>query len=250
MLLIVDCDGTVSRIKNPFYAVANELSCYAEIRDYADRYLNGHMPYDELVTRQNLVFREAGRRYANDHGYGKLGPSLFNQVLGGLIGDRCVSPPMVEFLNGVHHSGYHIAMISSGWDVVISRAAQETHIAYWRANGVLFIDGEFAGTIVRVRADKTAEFDSAVCAFATTYPHVSYLGDSAFDLIGMEFIHRRGGDCFVHEDSAREPDVHFPAYVTHFSSFAHMGEHLQSRMDALNRAHGVLLGPGGRRAEP
>jgi len=227
-LLIVDCDGTTSKVRNPFFAIAQELSCYAPIKSYADEYLVGRISYSELVSLQNPVFRAAARRYANSRGHTKFGPSLFRQFLANLMGDSWVAPAMIQFLNRIRSWGYEVAMISSGWDAVVSEAAKEASITYWRANGVLFEEGEFSGTDLRVHAEKTEEFESAVRHFCTEYKSVCYLGDSEFDLIGMEFIHRNGGVSLVHERSDYERTISFPPYVLRFDSLTEMAEYLRN----------------------
>jgi phosphoserine phosphatase len=227
-LLIVDCDGTVSRLKNPFYAVADVLSCFDSIRAHADEYLAGRISYDELVSRQNPVFRLAGRRYANARGRDKLDRASFLELLESLIGDHFLSSEVVAFLDEVRSLGYQVAMISSGWEPLVARAARETRITYWRANEVLFDDGEFSGTLVHVRGDKIAQFESAIREFGSSYSDVFYFGDSEFDLIGMEFIHDKGGECLVHQSNL-DAGVTFPAHVRTFGSLEHMEEYLRVR---------------------
>jgi phosphoserine phosphatase len=228
-LLVVDCDGTLSSIDNPFYTVARELSCYQPIKAYAEEYLTGSISYEELVQRQNPVFREAGRKYANELGYAKLGLDLFLGVLKRLFGENYVLPEMIEFLDTIRNCGYQIAMVSSGWEVLVAKAAMEAKIQYWRANTLLFLDNEFAGTSVRVPGDKTTEFESAVRAFGVGYGDVIYFGDNEFDLIAMDFIHRKGGECVVRK-SGDSTHVRFPQHVRQFVSLFQMAEYLRSGM--------------------
>jgi len=228
-LLVVDGDGTIAKFKNPFYEVAKELSCYAAIKRYAEEYLAGLISYHELIRRQNPIFKEAGRRYASEHGCQKCDLGLFSQVLDKVVGNNCVSASMRVFLSEVRNSEYEIAMISSGWDAVISKVAREARIAYWRANGVLFEDGEFSGTVIRVPADKIQEFEAAIALFGTEYKNVAYLGDSEFDLIAMEFVHSKGGECFVLQSSCEQHGLTFPAYVRRFASLDCMGNYLTTQ---------------------
>src|SRR5207237_8485294 len=111
-LLIVDCDGTVSRVKNVFYEVAQKLSCYSPIRGYAEEYLAGKISYDELIDRQNPIFREAGRLYAQRTGRKKLSRQLFTALLDSVTGERCVSPATLDCLTKVRNRGSRDAMTS------------------------------------------------------------------------------------------------------------------------------------------
>jgi phosphoserine phosphatase len=233
-VLILDCDGTICKIRNPILALARELSCYDVIKDYTDAYLAERISYEELVSLQNPVFRSAARNYATAKGYSKFDPLLFAKVLGELTGDTLVPAPTLRFLDVVRFWGYELAIISSGWDTIVSRAAEETRITYWRANKVLFTDGEFDGTYVEVNAQKKKEFESAVQHFGIAYKYVSYLGDSGFDLPGMEFIYERGGECLVCDSSEEQQRVSFPSYVKHFLSFDELGDYL--RNSAINLA--------------
>jgi phosphoserine phosphatase len=223
----MDCDGTLSCIDNPFYTVARELSCYRPIKAYAEEYLAGSISYEELVRQQNPVFREAGRKYANELGYEKLDVDLFLGILKRLLGEKYVLSEMIEFLDAIRNWGYQIAMVSSGWEVLVAKAAREAKIEYWRANGLLFVDSEFAGTIVRVPGDKTTEFESAVRAFGVDYGDVIYFGDNEFDLIAMNFIHTKGGECVVRKSSDPK-HVRFPQHVRQFMSLFQIEEYLRS----------------------
>jgi HAD superfamily phosphoserine phosphatase-like hydrolase len=228
-ILILDCDGTICKIRNPFLSLARELSCYEVIKGYTDAYLAGGLSYQELVSLENPVFLVAARKYAAAKGYSKFDALLFQAVLESLTGDTLVSPETLRFLDGVRSSGYELAIISSGWDAIVSKAAQETKIDYWRANRVLFNDGEFAGTLIEVHAHKKKEFACAVRHFGVDYAHTSYLADSEFDLPAMEFLYRRGGECLVYDGSGERHSVLFPGYVRSFLSLDELGNYLRAR---------------------
>ena len=90
-------------------------------------------------------------------------------------------------------------------------------------------NGEFAGTSIEVNAHKTKEFAWAVRHFGFDYAHASYLADSEFDLPGMEFLYRQGGECLVYDGSGERHSVSFPSYVRSFMSLDELGNYFRAR---------------------
>lgn len=228
-LLIVDGDGTVSSVTNPFFEVAKALSCIDEIGHYAQQYLSNRISYEELLEMQNPVFLRAGRKYVRGLGYSRLDPVLFSKLLRRVVGSRLVAGTMIAFLRRVREAGYAVAMISSGWDLVIGQAAKEAGIDYWKANEVWFVNNEFAGTKAYVKGDKRAEVIAAMRSFQVEAKHTAYIGDSKFDLPVMEFVYRNGGASILTPSEEARGPVGVPSYVLRFSSHAQMAGFLAQR---------------------
>jgi len=226
-LLIVDGDGTISKVRNPFYEVAKELGCYQKIRAYVEEYLNGSITYNKLIQLQNPIYKTKAREYAQRRGWNKFDCHLLTIILQKILGYNYISLEIKVLLENIRKIGFEIALISSGWDIITKKLADEAKIDYWKSNEVLFLNGEFSGTKINFYANKIEEFKVAKRYFNVEYSNIAYWGDSEFDLEAMNFLHNNGGRCLAYQVNSDGITVEFPDYVRCFHSIQEMEEFLK-----------------------
>jgi len=166
--VIFDLDGTLTPVRSVWQYIHEALGTW---ENHGSRslaaFLTGEIAYDEFARRDVMAWHGVPR-------------SRIEEIVAGIP----YRPGAQELIAALKERGVRLALLSSGLDILVSRAAKELGFDMWIANGLGFTGDMVDGRVqIRVTWGGKAEHVGSICRFFRAEPReTAAVGDSHGDL--------------------------------------------------------------------